>query len=393
MSENIEKFNSVFYEISSKKTKGGKREVKLVLHEIFPDNKTWQDNGISWNEEYTLNSLESLKGAPLAVQFIDDKKSEIWGHGYIGDVDGENGKIPIFESEVVGSFIDGYIDDIEIKGEIKHVLIGRAYIYEQRYKNFVDWLITNVPLGNVMGSIEINGLPENKNEIIYEDGFKETGRVPMVYCYSGHALLSKCVKPADQSAVVLEINEKQNKEEDKMDEKILNQVVLEIKNTIVETNSKNQEQETKITELNTQNLELNASVEQLTAALEATKAEIKAWEDKYDILWKETGILREEIAKAEVKAKVGELNSALSEFTDEEKAYAKTEIEAFETEPLTSEINTVVSKIYTEIGKKSKEAEALKTSEQNESKTKEEDIFGEIESVSKTDNDDDISIF
>ena len=165
----------------------------------------------------------------MAVQFIDDKKSEIWGHGYIGDVDGENGKIPIFESEVVGSFIDGYIDDIEIKGEIKHVLIGRAYIYEQRYKNFVDWLITNVPLGNVMGSIEINGLPENKNEIIYEDGFKETGRVPMVYCYSGHALLSKCVKPADQSAVVLEINEKQNKEEDKMDEKILNQVVLEIK--------------------------------------------------------------------------------------------------------------------------------------------------------------------
>lgn len=399
MNEKLERFNSRFYEISSKKSKGGKREVLLVLHEIMPDETVYQDNGISWKEDFVLQSLDSLKGAPLAVEFINDKKDAIWGHGMTDEVDTEDGKMPIFESsEVVGSFIEGYISDIEIDGVMKHVLLGRAYIYEQRYKNFVDWLVVNVPLGNVMGSVEISGLPENKNVIVYEDGWKEFGRVPMTYCYSGHALLSNCVKPADQSAIVLEINEKSNKENKEvqnMDEKILSQFVDSVKTTIVEVNNKNSEYETKITELNSvivekENniVELNASVTELTTALEEVKKEKQELWDKEDVLYKEMAILKEEIAKAKVKERVGELNSSLAEFTEEEQAYAKDEIEAFNAEPMSCEINSIVDKIYAEIGKKEKELEKQNSvSEQNSTKPNVEDIFGEIIEINESKED------
>ena len=40
------------YEISSENKIAGRRPIKVVLHEIFPDNTRWQENGISWKEEY-----------------------------------------------------------------------------------------------------------------------------------------------------------------------------------------------------------------------------------------------------------------------------------------------------------------------------------------------------
>ena len=391
MNEKLERFDSKFYEISNKKSKGGKREVLLVLHEIMPDSTVYQDNGISWKEDYVVHSLDSLKGAALAVEFIDDKKTVIWGHGMTDEVDTEDGRMPVFEnSEVVGSFIEGYIDNIDINGVVKRVLIGRAYIYEQRYKNFVDWLVVNIPLGNVMGSVEITGLPENKNQIVYEDGYKDIGRVPQIYCYSGHALLSNCVKPADQSAIVLEINQNLNKEEEQMDEKILAQIITDVKATIVETNSKNTEYEVKITELSATVSELNASVEELTVALELTKKEKQELWDKEDVIYKEMELLKEEIAKAKITEKVGELNTTLETFTAEEKAYAQTEIEAFTADPATCEINSIVDKIYAEIGKKNKEVEKeeqSKVAEQNAAKTKTEDIFGEVSEVNEAKED------
>ena len=39
------------YEISSENKIAGRRPIKVVLHEIFPDNTRWQENGISWKEE------------------------------------------------------------------------------------------------------------------------------------------------------------------------------------------------------------------------------------------------------------------------------------------------------------------------------------------------------
>lgn len=68
----------------------------------------------------------------------------------------------------------------------------------------------------------------------------------------------------------------------------------------------------------------------------------------------------------------------IADFSDEEKAYAQAEIDAFNADPIASEINSVVSKIYEGIGKKAKsEADAV-VSEQNAANASVEDIFAEV---------------
>ena len=75
------------------------------------------------------------------------------------------------------------------------------------------------------------------------------------------------------------------------------------------------------------------------------------------------------------------MNSAIASFSDEEKAYAKDEIAAFEANPVESEINSVVNKIWEGIGKKAKAdadaAAAAVVAEQN-SAVEVEDIFSEV---------------
>ena len=44
------------------------------------------------------------------------------------------------------------------------------------------------------------GTKDNDGEIIYDGGWKEQGRVPMVYDYIGHSIIS--ITPADDAALV-----------------------------------------------------------------------------------------------------------------------------------------------------------------------------------------------
>ena len=142
-------------------------------------------------------------------------------------------------------------------------------------------------------------------------------------------------------------------------------------------------------ELNAQIAEQNASVAQLQAALDEVKKERQALDEKYNQLWAETELLRQEIAKAKVKERVGELNSALVDYTEEEKKYAETEINAFNADPMSVEINSSVDKINIEIGKATKAA-AKVAAEQNALEKQHVDIFQEVHSA---DNDKDVSIF
>lgn len=92
--------------------------------------------------------------------------------------------------------------------------------------------------------------------------------------------------------------------------------------------------------------------------------------------------LHKMIADAEIKEKVGELNAALSDFSDDEKEYAKAEIDAFNADPINSEINSVVNKVLAGIGKKAREdaaLEAQRIAEQNAAVSS-EDIFSEVNS-------------
>lgn len=116
--------------------------------------------------------------------------------------------------------------------------------------------------------------------------------------------------------------------------------------------------------------ELNQTIETIKAELESCKAEKDTLVTEKETLSTEINSLKATLEETQKKEKVGELNSAIASFSDEEKGYAKAEIEAFNADPLTSEINSVVNKIWEGIGRNSKNAPAAADDC--------EDIFSEV---------------
>ena len=176
-----------------------------------------------------------------------------------------------------------------------------------------------------------------------------------------------------------------------MDEKTMRDVIV---NAINETNSKNDELNATIAELNStiesknaEIVELNATVEQVQKALDDLKKE-------HETYWAERDALEKELGELKAKARLGELNSAIESFTDEEKAYAEVEINSFNEDPMAGDVDVIVSKIYAGIGAASKKAEAdAKVAEQNSAKDDTDlDIFSEVNSV-EDDLNEDVNIF
>ena len=182
-----------------------------------------------------------------------------------------------------------------------------------------------------------------------------------------------------------------------MDEKMLQGFVSEIKQVISETNSKNEELGKTIAELNeviadkdNTIAELNASYEELKTALEKAQEDYQEIWKKEDELYNEIKELKKQLAEAQAKERVGEMNSAIADFSDEEKEYAKAEIDAFTADPINCEINSVVNKIWEGIGKKAKE-DAKVIAEQNSANNVEvDDIFAEVSEINSADDDDSI---
>lgn len=181
----------------------GRRKIKVVLHEIYPDRSHWNENGITYLEQYTRDNADTVKGMPLCAEFLDDDKDVPHGHGLTGNI----GNLPVFENSVqVGSFEDWSIEDIEIDGEMHRCLCATGYVNENRYPHFVDWLADQVEMGKtVYGSVEFCGTKDNDGEIIYDGGWKEKGRVPSIYDYIGFSLIN--IRPADSSAIMIELNQ------------------------------------------------------------------------------------------------------------------------------------------------------------------------------------------
>lgn len=382
------------FEISNKKTKNGKRKFKAILYKIHPDNCVVNNtgtefnlNGITWIEKYCQNNIDSITGMSVTVEFIDDERVNILGHGETGIEDG----IPIYNNAtMVGHFEKGYITDMEVDGEACKVCIGEGYFDYMRYKPFVDDIETKINNGEtIFGSVEIMGTPENDNKIVYLDGWKPEGRIPTEFVHSGWSILA--IKPSDDKSTLVEINQNQVKEEKiNMDEKELKAI---IESAIKETNSKNDELSNTITELNSTIVEkdntiaeLNASVEQLQTALDDLKKDMETF-------WEERRIIEEELAKAKVAQRLSELNSALEKYTEDEQKYAEAEINAFKEDALKGDIDVIVSKICVGIVAKQKELE--KIAEQNAAKedNEVEDIFSEVNSDDNTDTDEETSIF
>lgn len=390
------------YEISSENKIAGRRPIKVVLHEIFPDNTRWQENGISWKEEYVQTNLHSVVGMSIVAEFLTEDRDVPYNHG-MTDVREED-KLPLFEdATMVGHFDKAYVDDVEIGGVTKRCLVAEGTLDEMRYPKFVAWLRENMADSVVKGSVEIVGKPEHDGYIIYSGGWKEEGRVPQYYDYSGYAILS--VKPADEAAIVMELNNKKlDKEDGTMDEKTKNELMAAVTGAVSEVNSKWEEYWAKVDTL-------LAEISQLKADIAQKEADIKQLQADYDKEAAakeaaEAGLTEANAAKeaaeaslVEANAKitemqnaaaVAELNAALAPYTEEQRAVAKEDIDAFNSNPGSVEINSIVGKICTAMVQAARESQIAETNAASQI-----DVFGMTDDAGKKENTDpaDVDVF
>lgn len=397
------------FEVSNKKSKNGKRWFKAVLHRIYPDscvddvNQVGTEsnlNGITWIREYCEKALPTIKGMSLRCEFIDDERTEIHGHGYTDRADGD----PLFENaSVIGTFTKGYIDEIEDNTEGKIlVCIGEGEIDALCYHSFVEKLDEKAEMGVYpYGSVEILHTDNNK-EIIYKYGYKEEGRIPVEFNYSGYALLG--IPPADESARIIEFNEEEQYKEDLMEldrtqvEEIVKQTIKLLTDKDAEFEAFRKECNEKIDELNKvvdtitkEKEEIQKNTDDVTAVIEEKDAQIADLQKKVDELTAENEELKAKLVDKEAKEKVDELNKVLDEFNEDEIAYAEEEIKTFKEDPLAGDIDVIVDIILKEIGKAAK-ADADEKKAADEQNAHRGDIFEEMHLISLS-NKYDMNIF
>lgn len=393
------------FELSSKKYKNGRRPFTATLYELQPPECVVDDvgtkynkNGITFLEEYASKALDSIKDMSVRVEFLNDERTEIWGHGETGVEDG----LPLFNNATtVGHFTEGYIADIKINSELKRCVCGKGYLDEMAYHPLISSLEEKLENGNsVEGSVEIFRA-SGHDGIVYKKGWLEKGRIPTEYIHSGWDMV---INPADSSSTLLELNNsKSNKEDKQLDEKELKEL---IQSTILETNSKNEEFSNKIEELNSLVAEKDATITELNTSIETLKSTLDKLNEDHRTYWEERELLENELVKAKVAEKINELDTSLAEFNEAEKEVAKNDIEELkkninacekkdELNNVTTEINSIKSKICMDIVAKQKAAECVvKTAEQNtvNKKVDIEDIFSEV--CTEAENDDsDVNIF
>lgn len=395
-----ERVFSPIYEISNESKIAGRRPIKVVLHEIFPDDTQWQENGISWIERYVQANLHSAIGMSIVAEFLTDDRDVPYGHGMTEIRVQDN--LPLFEdATMVGHFDKAYVDDVEIEGVTKRVLIAEGTLDEMRYPKFVAWLREHMAEGTIKGSVEIVGKAEHDGHIIYSGGWKEQGRVPQIYDYSGYAILS--VKPADEAAIVMELNNKtQQKEESDMDEKLKNELMAVVSGAVSEANSKWDEYWAKVEAKDAEIAQLQADIK----AKEAEIAQLRADFEKAqaDQAAAEAGLTEANAAKEtaeaslnEANAKIAELegeaakaelNAALAPYSEEQQAIAKDEIAAFNENPGSVEINAIVGKICTEMVRVSREKQIAETNSASEI-----DVFAMTDDSKPAADDGEVEVF
>lgn len=369
-------------EINKRISKGGRKNIRMVLLTIHEEGEM-NRNGITWVEQYVLDNLESIKGIPICATFLDEDKEDLYDHGYTETVESEDGKSePLFlNSESVGVIEDAKIEVIEIDGETKKVLVGYGYIFCQRYPNLCEKLESY----KVKSSIEIMGTDENNRKIIYDGGYKEKGRKPMVFDFTGTCLLG--VLEADENCYVLEVAENKNKEEKlNMDE---NKIIEVIQKAITETNAVKADTETKIAELNSQIEAKDAEIKEANEAKEVAENNASEKDSKIAELEAENAKLKEELAACKKREACEAFDAMLVNYTDDEKKCVESEINAYKENPLDGNADEIISKICRNIVENQKKAEAdAKIAEQNEAKENETiDIFSEVNSDEEKDED------
>ena len=380
------------FELSSKKYKNGRRKFTAVLYKLQPPESVidgvgtqYNKNGLTFLEEYSSAQLESIKDMSVTVSFLDEERTQILDHGFT-EMNTKDG-LPTFDNATtVGHFTKGYIDDVEINGEMVRCVLGDGFLDEMRYHAFVEKLDEDLANGDsIEGSIEIYR-DEDHETIVYANGYRDKGRIPQYFIHSGWSMV---MNPADTNSQLLELNENQNKEEkNEMDE---NKIIEVIQKAITETNSVKADSEAKIAELNTQIEAKDAEIKELNEAKSVAEATATEKDGKIAELQAENEKLKEEVADFKKK----ELNSAfdekLSVYTDEQKACVESEINSYKENPMDGDADAIISKICVNIV--AKQMEDAKVAEQNSAKEDDKvDIFSEVNSAEE-EEDEDVNIF
>lgn len=369
MSDN--KSQDSLFELNESREPDGKRRFKVSLHEIYPDRTRTNENGICYLRQYTERNMQSVIGMPICCQFADGRKASPVGHGATG-VRGKDG-MPLYEdSVVVGAFDSASIEDVEINGQAKTVLMGEGYMYEQRYPRLMEWIESHLEANMLIhGSVEFVGKAENDGLIKYEPPTAtDEFRVPTDYLYSGYCLLT--VPAGDEAAILFELNELNDKAKggNEMDEQMkreLNDIIVNAVGGMRETeNALRAEIEQLKTALNEKDVtigELNqklAEAEQNAAGKEQEIQDAKAAQANSDSALKEVQGKYNQLISEGI---VAQLNSAVSEFTDTQVAAAKDEIDAFKADPIAhqNEINSIVNKIEAAAYREMKETQRKQT--------------------------------
>lgn len=187
-----------------------------------------------------------------------------------------------------------------------------------------------------------------------------------------------------------------------MDEKFKTELLAAISETLTETNSKWDEywaqvqaKEAEIAQLQADIKEKEAEIAQLRADLEKYQADQAAAEAGLTAANEQNAAAQASLAEANAKIEelekekaVSELNAALADFTDEQKAVAKEDIEAFNENPGSVEINAIVGKICTEMVRVSREKNIAETNASQEL-----DIFGMTDPAAQQDDGSDVNVF
>lgn len=141
------------YEISSENKIAGRRPIKVVLHEIFPDNTRWQENGISWKEEYVQANLHSVVGMSIVAEFLTEDRDVPYNHGMTDVREEDNAAKEAAEASLVEA--NAKITEMQNAAAVAELNAALApYTEEQRAvaKEDIDAFNSNP------GSVEINSI-------------------------------------------------------------------------------------------------------------------------------------------------------------------------------------------------------------------------------------------
>ena len=328
----------MFFELGSKAS-NGRRNIRFVAHEIYSAGE-WNENGITWLEPHVLANIDTAACMSITAALVDGEIP--LDHGFTGNSDDG---MPEFEyASVVGWTRGAAVESLVVGGREIRALVCEGCIDEMRFPRFVAWLEAQAAQGPVRGSVEICAR-ERGGRIAYEGGYREKGRVPSEYAYSGYSIIT--VRPADASAIMIELNNTNKTINDKgdqeanMDEKFEKELVARL-----------DELGAAVAGLSAGAVappatDRDAELEAARAELEAARAENAGLKGSLEAAAKErdeagaalvaakervTG-LEAEMAKREAEARVAELESALKGFSEKEKEAAKDMIERFSADP------------------------------------------------------------